>query len=69
MISSMVFFVPMNSGKIKSDSRRNEFFWKTSGIKTNNRKIKLDAIVLVQRNMRENMNVGVFKLAATLYYT
>ena len=28
-----------------------------------------DAIVLVQRNMRKNMKVGGFRLAAILYYT
>ena len=30
---------------------------------------KLDAIFLFQRSMRENMKVGGFRLAATLYYT
>ena len=43
-------------------------FGKFKGFKPITEK-KLDAIVLFQRSMRENMKVGGFRLAATLYYT
>ena len=44
-------------------------FGKVQGFKPTTEKTQLDAIILVQRNMRRNMKVGGFRLAAILYYT
>ena len=44
-------------------------FGKVQGFKPTTEKTQLDAIVLVQRIMRRNMNVGGFRLAAISYYT